>query len=158
MRSLGSAASMRVASRISLTLRSIEISLDSSMFLATCWVIVEAPTGRRLARNLPDIGNCGAHDRDRIDAVMAVKILVLGGEEGVDDRLGNRLDRHEDAPLGRIFGEQPAVTRMYPGHDRRLIMRELLVIRQVTTEIPQSDPDEPAAGNRQQDGADEQET
>ena len=36
-----------------MTLRSIEISLVSSMFLATCWVIVEAPTGRRLARSLP---------------------------------------------------------------------------------------------------------
>ncbi len=44
---------MRVASRASFIFRSTETSLVSSMFLATCWVIVEAPTGRRFARSLP---------------------------------------------------------------------------------------------------------
>ena len=53
MRSFGSASSMRVASRISLTLRSTDSSFDSSMFFATCCVIVEAPTGRRLLRHRP---------------------------------------------------------------------------------------------------------
>jgi hypothetical protein len=33
-------------------------------------------------------------------------------------------------------------------------MRKLLVIRQVTTEIPQCDPDESTACDRQHDGAD----
>jgi len=36
-------------------------------------------------------------------------------------------------------------------------MRELLVIRQVSTEIPQSNPDQTNAGNRQHDSADEEE-
>src|SRR5271165_6694562 len=128
MRSFGSAASMRVASRISLTLRSIEISLDNSMFLATCWVIVEAPTGRRLARNrLTSV--IAAQDRDRVDPVMAVKIFVLGRQKGVDDGLWNGLYRHKDPPLGCVFGEEPPVARLHSGHDRRLIMRKLLVIR-----------------------------
>lgn len=53
MRSLGSASSILVASRISFILRVIETSFVSNMFLATCWVIVDAPIGRRLARNRP---------------------------------------------------------------------------------------------------------
>ena len=47
MRSLLSDCSIRNASNASRTLRRIDTSLLSSMFLATCWVIVEAPIGRR---------------------------------------------------------------------------------------------------------------
>src|SRR6266436_5102656 len=88
---------------------------------------------------------------------MAVEVLVLGGEEGVDDGLWDRLNRHKDPALGGIFGEKPTVTRMNSRHDRWLIMSELLVIRQVTTEIPECDPDKSAPGYRQHHGADEQE-
>ena len=38
---------MRMARMASFTLRDSDSWLSSSMFLATCWVIVEAPTGRR---------------------------------------------------------------------------------------------------------------
>ncbi len=100
------------------------------------------------------IGDRGAHDRDRVDAVMAVEVLVLGGKEGVDDGFWDRLDRHEDPSLGRVFGQEPAVAPVNSGHDRRLIMRELLVIGQVTTEIPECDPDESTAGYRQHHRAD----
>ena len=78
---------------------------------------------------------------------MAVEILVLGGKESIDDRLGDGLDRHEDTPLGGKFGEKPAVAGMDAGRNGRLIMRQLLVIRQVAPEVPQSDPDEPARRN-----------
>ena len=47
MRSLLSTFSILIARMISLTLRATETSLPSSMFFATCWVIVEAPIGRR---------------------------------------------------------------------------------------------------------------
>jgi hypothetical protein len=73
----------------------------------------------------PDIHDRGADDRERIDPVMAVEVLVLGGEEGIDDPLWNRLDRHEDAPLDGVFGQRATITRVDAGHDRRLIMGEL---------------------------------
>ena len=47
MRSLLSVCSIRIARIASFTLRESDIWLSSSMFLATCWVIVEAPIGRR---------------------------------------------------------------------------------------------------------------
>ena len=46
MRSLLSACSMRIARMASFALRANDIWLVSSMFLATCWVIVDAPIGR----------------------------------------------------------------------------------------------------------------
>ncbi len=53
MRSLGNAASIRVARRISRILRVTDTWFVSSMFLATCWVIVDAPNGRWFSRNRP---------------------------------------------------------------------------------------------------------
>ena len=87
---------------------------------------------------------------------MAVEVLILGGKEGVDDPLRDGLDRHEDAPLGRVLGQQAAVSGMYPGRDRRLVMRELLIVRQIAAEIPDRDADKAATGNRQNDRADEE--
>src|SRR5207244_8948370 len=48
------------------------------------------------------ISDYGAYDRDRVDAVVAVKVLVLGSKEGVDDRLWDRLDWYEYSTLGRL--------------------------------------------------------
>ena len=87
---------------------------------------------------------------------MAVEILVLGGKEGVDDLLWDGLDRHEDAPFGRVLGQQPAIAGMHPGHDRRLVVRELLIVRQIAAEIPDRNTDKAAAGNRQDNRADEE--
>jgi hypothetical protein len=98
---------MRKARIASLTLRSYETSLVSRKFLATCWVIVEAP------------------------------ILVLGGDEGPDDQARHRADRHENAPLERVFGEQPAVARLNARHGRRLVVGELLIIGQADAVFPQ---------------------
>ena len=39
---------MRIASKASLILRVNDTSLVSRKFFATCWVMVEAPCGRRL--------------------------------------------------------------------------------------------------------------
>ena len=82
---------------------------------------------------------------------MAVKILVLGRQEGVDDPLRDHTDRHKNPALGRIFGQQPPVAGMDAGRNRRLVMRQLLVIGQVTPEIPDRQADHAAAGNGQQD-------
>ncbi len=73
-------------------------------------------------------------------------------------RFGIAADRHEHPPLGRVFGEQPAVAGVDARHDRRLVMRQLLVIRQVTPKIPDRQPGEDAAGDRHKHDADEQES
>ena len=99
------------------------------------------------------IGDRRAQDRNGVDPVMVVKVFVFGRQKGVDDRLRDRLYRHENPPLGCVFGEKQPVARLHSGHDRRLIMRKLLVIRQVTTEIPECDPDESTACDGQHDCA-----
>jgi len=45
---------------------------------------------------------------------------------------------------------------MHPGRDRRLVMRELLIVRQIATEIPDREANKAATGNRQDDRADEE--
>ena len=82
------------------------------MFLATCWVMVEAPIGRRPWPICIRSVDAGAHDGQRIDAVMGAEILVLGGDEGAASRSsGMAAIRHEDAPLGRQFRQQPRSRR-----------------------------------------------
>ena len=68
---------------------------------------------------------------------MLVEILVLGGEERVDDELRHRLDRQIEPALVGIFGEQRAVGGMHPRHHRRLIILKLRVVRQILGEMPQ---------------------
>ena len=59
---------------------------------------------------------------------MGVEILVLGGEKSLDHPSGNRLDRHEDALLDRIFREKLTVARLQPRHGRRLVGGQLAVV------------------------------
>ena len=93
---------MRMASIASFSLRSRFCSFDSRKFLATCWVMVEAPSGRflpkfcrllRTARTMPV----------KSSAAMLVEALVLGREEGRDHQLRHDVDRHEDAPLAGVL-------------------------------------------------------
>ena len=102
----------------------------------------------------PYIGDCGTHYGGRIDPVMVVEILVLGREKGVDDEFWDRLDRHENPPLGRVFSEKAAVAGMHSSGDRRLIMSKLLIIRQISPEMPDRDADERAADDCQRHAAD----
>ncbi len=76
-----------------------------------------------------------ARDAGGIDAGMGEEVLVLGREERLDHALGHGVDGHEDALLGRVFGEQPPVARVDAGHHRRLVDRELAVIGQPPAEI-----------------------
>jgi hypothetical protein len=77
--------------------------------------MVEAPTGRR----------------PWINPGVVEEVLVLGRQEGVDDPLGDHLDRHEDPLLHGIFRENPAVAGVHPGHRRRIVGGQLLEVRQV---------------------------
>ncbi len=82
------------------------------------------------------VGVHRAADAREVDAAVLVEILVLGGDEGVDQPLGDRLDRRVEAALARILGEQRAVGRMNPGHDRGLIVLQLGIVRQRLGEVP----------------------
>jgi hypothetical protein len=86
----------------------------------------------------PQIDHDGAHEPFRVDARVPVEVLVLGRQEGVDDKLGHGVDRHVEAPLAGIFRDQAAVRGMDAGHHRRLVIGELGVIRQVLRIEPES--------------------
>ena len=155
MRSLDSACSMRTARIASLTLRSIETSLVSRKFLATCCVMVDAPIGR-LAAAIHHVVDRGPHDVRQADAGMRIEALVLGGQEGVDDPLGDRVHRHEEAPLDREFGQHAAVAGVDARQHRRLIVDELLVVRQPAAEMPQRHEHAAGADQRHEHEHDEQ--
>ena len=78
----------------------------------------------------------GANDALGIDAVMGIEILVLGRDEGLLDQGGNCGGRQIEAPFAGIFGEQAAVGRVNARHDRRLIVLELGVVRQILLVLP----------------------
>jgi hypothetical protein len=67
--------------------------LVSRKFLATCWVMVEAPCGRRPLPYCCYVEHAGARDAGEVDAAVLVVVLVFGRDEGVGDELGHGLDR-----------------------------------------------------------------
>jgi len=89
----------------------------------------------------------GLRDAFEVNPRVLVEVLVLSGEEGVDNPLWDRLDRDEDATFGGEFGQQSSIPGMNAGHGRRMIMRELLVVRQLAVELPDRDADHNATGD-----------
>jgi len=81
------------------------------------------------------------------------EVFVLSRKEGVDDLFWDRLDRHKNTTLGDEFGQQAAIPGMNAGHDSRLVMRELLVVRQLVVELCDRDADDNTTGDRQEDHA-----
>ena len=79
----------------------------------------------------------GARDALEVDAAVLVEALVLSRKEGGDDALGNGVDGHEDAPLARVLGDQRAVVRVNARHDRRLVLRQALVVGKILRGLPQ---------------------
>ncbi len=106
-------------------------SLPSSMFLATCCVMVEAPIGRRPLPYIIRSADAGAGDGERVDAAMGPELLVLGRDEGLLQHVRDRADRHEDAPLGGELGQQPLVPGIDPAHHLRLVLPQPVQRRQL---------------------------
>ncbi len=73
----------------------------------------------------------GAHHAFRVDAVMGVEILVLGRDEGVLHQIGDGVGRQVKPALMGIFREDRSVAGMNAGHDRRVVILELRIVRQV---------------------------
>ena len=96
-----------------------------------------------------DVDKRRAEDAQHIDARVDVEVLVLGGQERLHHAPWHRLDRHEDPFLDRVFGQQPAVAGVNPGHDRRLIIGELLVFGKVAAVIVENEQHPASAGQRE---------
>ena len=75
-----------------------------------------------------------AQDTEIIEAGMIEELLVLGGDEGLDNVVRNGLDGHEDTVFVGKFGDERAVPGMHPRGDRRLIVGKALMRRQVPGE------------------------
>ena len=129
-------------------LRVNDTSLVSRKFFATCWVMVEAPCGRRLVPKFCSIEHAGARHAGEVDAAMLVEILVFGGEERVDHQLRHRLDRQIEPALLGVFGEQRAVGGVHARHHRRLVILQLRIVRQVLRVMP----DQPGDARRRRPG------
>ena len=94
---------------------------------ATCMVIVQAPWRTPAGH---EIRHRGARHADVVDAAVVVEALVLGGEDRVDHRLGDVLDRDERAPLLAEFADQRAFGAVDPQRDLRLVVSEHFQRRQ----------------------------
>ena len=66
---------------------------------------------------------------------MGPEVLILGRQEGLAHKLGDRVDRHEDASFGGQFRQQAAVAGVDPAHDRRLVVPQPFHIRQAGAEM-----------------------
>ena len=84
-------------------LRWIERSDDRNRFFASCWVMVEPPCTTSLARAF---STQGAGRADEVDAEVLEEAPVLGGERGLDQMVGDLLQRHgvvvQDAALADL--------------------------------------------------------
>jgi len=97
---------------------------------------------------------------EKVDAAVLVEVLVLGGDEGVDDERRHRLDRNVEAPLARVFGEQRTVGGMDPRHHRGLVILQLRIVGQRFGIMPEQarrprDRDHEHDGSRREQEADE---
>ncbi len=75
--------------------------------------------------HVDDVVEDGAHDAARIDAAMAVEILVLGREESLDDARRNGRDGDIEAAFARELADQFAVAQ----HETRVITGGSLLSR-----------------------------
>src|SRR5262245_32335393 len=82
------------------------------------------------------VNDAGTRNAGEIKAAMVVEVLVLGGEEGVDDELGDGLDRDIEPPLAGVLGHQRNVSRVNTRHDRGFIVLQLGIIRKVFGKVP----------------------
>ena len=131
------ARSMRMARIASFSFRSTVWSLDEQEILGHLLGDGRGADRAPARLQIAHIGDDGADDALNVEPAMLIEVLVLGGDEGLDDAFGNGGDRHVDAPLAREFGDQRAVIGVDAGHHRRLVFGEDLVVRQFARHLPQ---------------------
>ncbi len=106
--------------------------------------------GTAAAADVAHVRHRGTHDTQQIDARVRVEVLVLGREKRVLDELRHGGDRHEHTALHGVFGQQAAVTGMHARRDRRLVVGELAVVRQIPAVLPEH-PQHAAHGQQDAD-------
>ena len=70
-------------------------------------------------------------DAARVEAVVVVEVLVLGGDEGLPDAFGDLVDGREDAPLAGELVHELALAGVDAAERRRLVALELGVVGEV---------------------------
>ena len=91
-----------------------------------------------------------AEQSARIDTEMRIEGLVLGREKRLYQPRRHRLHRHENTFFGGVLGNQCAVAGMNSGGHRRLILRQLVVIRQILAIGPEHPENRCGSGNNPQ--------
>ena len=84
---------------------------------------------------------------------MLEERLVLGSEEGLDQPARHGVERHVEPLLPGVLGKQPPVACVNARHHRRLVGRELVVIRQVAAVVKEHEGDGTAGDSGEQDDA-----
>src|ERR1700730_12795832 len=82
----------------------------------------------------------GANNAFRIDARVAIEILVLGGDKRVFDEGRDGGAWKIKTPLAGVFGDKRSIARMDPRHHRRFVILECRIIRQTSLEFPNHKP------------------
>ncbi len=72
------------------------------------------------------VGDAGAEDADRVDALMGPEPLVFGRNEGLLDHVGDGGNRDEDAPFGGELGEQAVIAGVDAAHHLGLVALQAL--------------------------------
>ena len=90
-------------------------------------------------------------DPQEVDAAMLEEVLVLGRDEGLQQRLGDGLDGLEQPPLARVFGQQRAVGRVHARRHRRLIVLQHRVVGKSGRHLRQIDAGDGEAGHGAED-------
>ena len=80
-----------------------------------------------------------ADHAQKVDAAVIVEVLVLGGQEGLDQDWRDGFDRLEQPALTGIFGQQRAVRSVNARRHRRLIVLEDGVVRQFIGDLGEVD-------------------
>ncbi len=96
--------------------------------------------------NALQVGHRGARDREGVDALVTIEILVFGGDEGELHALRNGGDGREDASLGGELGHQMVVAVIDAAEHRRLVGAQAIQCRQIGRVTIVDAPDDQAAG------------
>ena len=126
-------------------LRWKERSDDRKRFFATCWVIEEPPCTTSLACKLSARRAEGAED---VDTPVLEEAPVLGGERGLDHRIGDVVERHgvvvQDAALADL------VAVLIEEFDGELAGEELALVELMERRNGEREHDDEAAGAERQ--------
>ena len=102
-----------------------------------------APSGAIVHRVCHNRAEQGA----RINPEMRIEGLVLGREKRLDQPRRHCLHRHENALFGGVLGNQRAVAGVDAGGDRRLVLRQLVIVRQILAIGPEHPENRRGGGN-----------